>query len=145
MTERHSSARARIERNHQRATPARVVVLDLLLSASSALTHQEIGDAARNAGHAFDRVTLYRVLEWLVEHRYAHRIEGSDRVWRFNAAQHPDASHAHFHCNACGKVFCLEDVHPAIAVGLPSGFRLDRADLTLHGNCPDCEPSVPPR
>ncbi len=121
-----------------RITPARVAVLDVLLAAPSALTHPEIELALRETGHEIDRVTLYRVLDWLVERGHAHRIEGHDRVWRFNAVAPERRQHAHFKCERCGKVFCLEDVRPALTVTLPDGFRLERADLTLYGACPDC-------
>lgn len=118
-----------------RSTAARVAVLDVLLATPRALTHQEI---AEQTADGLDRVTLYRTLDWLVEQGLAHRIEGQDRVWRFNSASREDNAHAHFHCRSCGRVFCLEQVMPAVAVSLPKGYRLDRADLNLHGLCPEC-------
>ncbi|MFN3594830.1 MAG: Fur family transcriptional regulator [Thiobacillaceae bacterium] len=67
-------------RRYGRATPARVAVLRLLLTADSALTHAEV---AARLGGGVDRVTLYRVLDWLVSRGLAHRIAGEDRIWRF--------------------------------------------------------------
>jgi Fur family ferric uptake transcriptional regulator len=122
----------------ERATPAREVVLGILLEAPRALTHQEIEQNAREQGLSADRVTLYRVLDWLVAHRYAHRIAGEDRIWRFNAAGPEAHGHAHFHCTGCNQVFCLNDLHPALAFNLPKGFLFERAELTIQGICPDC-------
>lgn len=130
-----SQALALLQSQGARSTVARVAVLDVLLATPRALTHQEI---AEQTAEGLDRVTLYRTLDWLVEQGFAHRIEGQDRVWRFNSAARENNAHAHFHCHACGRVFCLEQVMPAVAVSLPRGYRLDRADLNLHGLCPEC-------
>ncbi|MBI5331057.1 MAG: transcriptional repressor [Betaproteobacteria bacterium] len=128
----------------ERVTAARAQVLDLLIATPTALTHQEIAQAARAAGAELDRVTLYRVLDWLVEKGLAHKIAADDRVWRFNAlaADAPAADrmheHAHFQCRQCGRLYCLDELHPLFAFSLPQGFRCDHADLTLHGACAAC-------
>ena len=121
-----------------RITPAREAVLDILLAAPRALSHLEVEQAARERGLNADRVTLYRVLDWLVTQRIAHKIEGRDRVWRFNAVVEDDHAHAHFHCTRCGRVFCLELPEPRMAPALPPGFRFEKAELTLQGVCPEC-------
>jgi Fur family ferric uptake transcriptional regulator len=118
--------------------------LDILLATPRALTHTEIAAAARQSGIELDRVTLYRVLDWLVEKALAHKIEGYDRVWRFNATgpgprgQASAHEHAHFQCSRCGRLYCLDDLRPVFAFTLPPGFRCDHAELTLRGLCPDC-------
>jgi Fur family ferric uptake transcriptional regulator len=138
-----SQADARLAASGQRATPARVAVLDILLASATALSHQEIAAAARLAGTDLDRVTLYRVLDWLVEHGLAHKIAGEDRIWRFNATAGSDNAaapheHAHFQCSRCGRLYCLDDLHPVFALSLPPGFRCQHAELILRGTCPDC-------
>ena len=135
-----SPARSRLLDMRARATPARERVLDILLAGPRALSHQEIEAAARESGLDFDRVTLYRVLDWLVTQGLAHKIEGRDRVWRFNAVTVTEAEHghAHFHCSRCGKVFCLEQMQPSFALTLPAGFRYEKAELTIQGICPSC-------
>lgn len=128
----------------ERPTAARLAVLDILLAAPTALTHTDIAGEARKAGVELDRVTLYRVLDWLVEKGLAHKIAGEDRVWRFNAMaggahDQPGAhEHAHFQCSRCGRMYCLDDLRPVFAFTLPPGFRCDHAELTLRGICPDC-------
>ncbi len=120
-----------------RATPARIRVLEVLLGAARALTHHEIeaqlGDAVA------DRVTLYRVLEWLVANGLAHKTIDEARNFRFSAAgtREPHLRHAHFHCDACGRVFCLEAVRPA-RPRLPRGFRSSQVELSIHGACAAC-------
>ena len=135
-----SLARTRLLDAGVRGTPAREQVLAILLAATRALSHQEVEAAAHEHGLEFDRVTLYRVLDWLVTQGLAHKIEGRDRVWRFNAVTvtETEHGHAHFHCTRCGKVFCLEQMQPSFAVSLPTGFRFEKAELTVQGLCPGC-------
>jgi Fur family ferric uptake transcriptional regulator len=125
-----------------RMTRPRIAVLATLLGARSALTHHEI-ERQMNRALGIDRVTIYRVLEWLTAHGLAHRISGDDRVWRFNAAvdEHTH-EHAHFKCNDCGEVICLDKATAARSVPLPSGYRPQEIELTVKGLCADC---VPPR
>jgi Fur family transcriptional regulator, ferric uptake regulator len=133
-----ANATARIHALGARATPARIAVLDLLLGAEQALSHHEVEAAL--ASHGFDRVTLYRVLDWLVSVDLAHRIIENDRVFRFSisspaTAHHP--AHAHFRCEDCGKVFCLENV-PVTPPQLPDGFAGHHVDLRISGECALC-------
>ena len=119
----------------ERVTRARVAVIGVLLSARQALSHQEV--EAHLAGQHIDRVTVYRVLDWLVEAGLAHRIVAADRTWRFMADRKRHGNHAHFLCNACGKMLCL-DQPPAARMGLPRGFRSQSIELTVRGLCASC-------
>lgn len=125
----------------ERATPARITVLDRLLASQSALSHADLAAAAQADGMELDRVTLYRVLDWLVDKGLAHKVLGEDRAWRFNAVATPAAphEHAHFHCDRCGRLYCLDQLQPLFAFSLPPGFVCRHAELTLHGVCPDCQ------
>lgn len=141
MTTRfYDRAEALVKRTAARATRSRIEILAVLLAARRALTHHEIERQVRRAG--MDRVTIYRVLEWLVACGLAHRIAGDDRVWRFNAAEDEHAQrHAHFKCNDCGEVICLEAALPAGDVPLPSGYRPQEVELIVKGLCAGCTPA----
>ncbi|MDR2613957.1 MAG: transcriptional repressor [Candidatus Accumulibacter sp.] len=134
-TERSSIAES-IRRRGARATPARIRVLRLLLDAPAPLSHAEIetrlGDAAP------DRVTLYRVLDWLVDSGLAHKNADAGRVFRYSAASLGEhATHVHFRCELCGGVYCL-DASPPVVPALPPGFSLTRVDFDLRGTCTRC-------
>ena len=120
-----------------RATPARVRVLQLLRAAPKPLSHPEIEQALGPA--VLDRVTLYRVLDWLVDAGLAHKAADGQRLYRFSAAEAgaTHGTHAHFRCEACGRVLCL-DLAPPTAPDLPPGFRLTGMEVDLHGLCPEC-------
>jgi Fur family transcriptional regulator, ferric uptake regulator len=135
MSDFHKQARERLAGREVRVTRARCAVLATLLASARPLSHHELESQLSSA---CDRVTLYRVLAWLVEQRLAHRVSGEDRVWRFSVDNHANHRHAHFHCSACGMVFCMDATTRPPA--LPEGFRLDDVELTLRGTCPECAP-----
>jgi Fur family ferric uptake transcriptional regulator len=121
-----------------RITRTRVAVLEVLQDSAHSLSHDEIAATLDAAGMLHDRVTLYRTLDWLVEQGLAHRISGPDRAWRFNIGGEKAQQHAHFHCDRCGHVLCLESIRPDDCFALPDGYRPERAELVFHGTCPDC-------
>ena len=131
-----ASLAAQIRSAGARATPARIRVLQILRTAPAALTHHDIDLALGTL--TLDRVTLYRVLDWLVEAGLAHKSTDARGVFRFSvAAAGEHQAHTHFRCDACGRVFCL-DAAPPPPPSLPDGFSLARMDLDLRGCCADC-------
>lgn len=122
-----------------RATHARMSVLGLLKAAASPLSHADAEAMLAGDGKKMDRVTLYRVLDWLAEHGLAHKAADARGVFRYSAAE-PDGNHAahgHFHCQSCGGVYCL-DVPAPRSPRLPRGFRLHRIALDIEGECARC-------
>ncbi|HEX8988300.1 MAG TPA: transcriptional repressor [Rhodocyclaceae bacterium] len=123
-----------------RVTPARVRVLAALRAATAPQCHAEIEESlAQEAQPAIDRVTLYRVLDWLCSAGLAHKAADARGVFRFSAAQ-PNVEHAghvHFRCTGCGGVFCLKAPPPPVPA-LPRGFRLGGMAVDIRGECPRC-------
>lgn len=122
-----------------KATVARVRVLNVLHAALQPASHGEIEVRLAAAESPLDRVTLYRVLDSLVTAGLALKAVDARGVFRFSAAQMRVVHdrHAHFRCEDCGGVFCL-DAPPPVAPRLPDGFRLHGAELDLHGTCARC-------
>ncbi len=142
VTARPISAEALIRASGARVTQPRVRVLKVLLHSGRALSHAEV-EKQVGAHAEIDRVTLYRVLEWLTGHGLAHRIAGDDRIWRYNAVSgghDEEGEHAHFACDRCGRVVCLDDPPPAPRLRLPAGYLLQRIEMTLKGLCAACSP-----
>lgn len=133
-----TAAQALIRSRAERLTAPRSAVLAALLAADAALTHHEV-EAALRRRSPVDRVTVYRVLEWLVDRGLAHRIAGEDRTWRFRANRPSGgAPHAHFACTQCGRTFCLDSVSVPRRVPVPDGFRSEALELTVRGRCARC-------
>ena len=133
-----NSADQLIQVSGQRATPVRSAVLSILMETYAALSHSEILDRLQVVGE-FDRVTVYRVLDWLVEYGLLHKVAGAGRAWRFRLTRNETMHrHAHFQCNRCGKIFCLPDVRPVLPKKVPASFSVESIELNLKGICDDC-------
>jgi Fur family transcriptional regulator, ferric uptake regulator len=134
----HAAADMLVRDTGDRVTAARVHVLAVLLAAKQALTHGEV-EAELGRSHGINRVTLYRILEWLTRRQIAHKIAGDDRVWRFTVRRAAHAQeHPHFVCNACGRVLCLAGPGALPKPRLPVGFRPQALELTVKGLCDAC-------
>ena len=123
-----------------RVTPSRVRVYALLQNAQGPLCHRDIERLlSGGALPAMDRVTLYRVLDWLAAAGLAHKAADARGVFRFSAATSDGEHlhHMHFRCTACAGVFCLDMSQPSLPE-LPLGFRLASAEFDIRGVCPDC-------
>jgi Fur family ferric uptake transcriptional regulator len=127
-------ARRRLRDVGQRSTAHRAQVLAELTAAARPMSHHEL--EARLA--PIDKVTLYRVLDWLVAQGIAHRVAGIDRVWRFAVTAVGHSRHAHFECSRCSKVVCLGQLPGRSSLRLPRGYRLERYELTATGLCARC-------
>lgn len=128
-----------------RATRAAQTVLALLAQAAQPLAHDELVAAYTAAtGERPDRVTIYRVLDRLVEAGLCDRRVGADRIGRF--ARHVEAASGPvFECDQCHKVLALPAVPelPRVMNRLgrqlrKHGIDARRSALTLHGTCGDC-------
>lgn len=140
---RDARARALLRERGARVTHPRVRVLAALLGAGEALSHLDLQRRLELTpdGEPVDRVTLYRVLDWLVERELAHRVSGPDRVFRFSAQPAGHPLHGHFRCAACGRMFCLDEspgLARVIKTMLPAGFSSDAVELTVSGRCAAC-------
>ncbi|CAG9177853.1 hypothetical protein LMG23992_03586 [Cupriavidus laharis] len=141
------AAQERLRRLGARVTQPRLCILACLIGSDEALTHQAVIDRLPGQGEAIDRVTVYRVLDWLVEQGVAQKRAGNDRVFRFSLVEHEAAraevhrQHSHFHCTRCDRTFCLDDgsmpAQPATP-RVPSGFAIEHVELTVNGVCADC-------
>ena len=132
-----SKALELIQAQAQTPTSARVLVLDTLLSASLPLSHPEI---QKQITEPIDRVTIYRVLDWLSTQGFVHSVISPDKTRRFKASlQHSQHQHAHFECTACGQVYCLDEANDAITQSLPINFVATSIHLTISGVCAACQ------
>ncbi len=123
-----------------RVTSIRKDVLDLLQRSDRALSQADVERALPDRA---DRVTLFRVLQSFEEAGLAHRVMDVQGTSHYascskecNAHAHHDV-HAHFRCNRCSSVFCLERVTlPEVTV--PTGFVVTSSRIELEGRCRGC-------
>ncbi len=126
-----------------RATKHRLAVLRILGNAPSPMTAQEVFDALK-ADRSINRVTVYRILESLVEGGVVDKISTGDRSFRYGLApndNHPQ--HAHFYCRLCGLMTCLPPESFRLPFGIPSpGLPgvVEKYEIRLDGVCHRCRP-----
>jgi Fur family ferric uptake transcriptional regulator len=123
-----------------KVTRPRLRVLAALSRSTAQLTHGELEERlALGAEGVLDRVTLYRVLDSLVDCGLALRTVDGRGVFRFmlSSIQAAHAAHAHFHCQHCGGITCLEQM-PAPVAALPAGFVARQVAIEVRGLCAHC-------
>jgi Fur family transcriptional regulator, ferric uptake regulator len=117
-------------------TRQRLSILNLLLSSTTPLSHQEISKKIP----WLDKVTVYRVLSSFLEKNIAHRIETQDHTWHFAVCPcgHTAHCHPHFSCRKCGRVECLSDMKLPVWGKPKNGYRIENQEIYLHGLCVQC-------
>lgn len=122
-------------------TPRRERVLEIIGNHQGVLRASEILAVVRKR-ISIDRVTLYRILDLLVEKRLVQRLSAGDRTFRYGLAgtsRHPD--HAHFHCVRCGLMECLDPGSVPLEVNRSAhlqSMRIERMEIRLDGLCQRC-------
>lgn len=127
-------------------TANRILVMRSLLNASSPMSLIELETELET----LDRSSIQRVLSILSGRGVVHVMEDGRGISKYEVCHssdhhnHDDDHHAHFYCEKCNKVYCLEDVMiPHIPV--PEGFEVRGANFMLKGICPNCRRSSSPR
>ena len=116
-------------------------VIELLATKPCALSAVEIEDELRASGRPTGRASVYRVLDLLVEHGLAERLDVGDGQARFERS-HPDGEHHHhLVCDRCGRLVAFDDPGLEQAIDRLSdrlGVRIDSHDVLLRGACQRC-------
>ncbi len=122
-------------------TPLREVVLRSIGEKLRPLAAAEIKAAVRHE-MSINKVTLYRILDLLVDRGLVKRLSAGDRAFRYGMGEtrhHPD--HPHFLCTRCGVMECLgPDMLPAgIKKFQTKGKRIIKhVDVRFEGVCEKC-------
>jgi Fur family transcriptional regulator, ferric uptake regulator len=122
-------------------TPSRLQVLEIIGNSTSPLSAQEIFSTLERTMQV-NRVTLYRILDLLVEYKLVERITAGDRSFRYGLAEnsnHPP--HHHFFCTLCGAMECLNP--HSISLDLETFHTtfpalIEKVELRLDGICINC-------
>lgn len=120
-----------------RNTIAKTKVLHVLQESDVALSHPEIEEAL---DIPVNRVTIYRILERLIDEGVIHKVVNTDGAMKFamchNCTVEHHHNHIHFSCVECKEVTCLEGVVPSFK--LPRQYEVTDVNFTLSGRCPNC-------
>ena len=128
-----------MERHGIKPTANRIRIAHALAEAGCPLSMGEL-DAALET---IDKSVISRTLSLFREQHLVHTIEDGSEGVRYELCHshhndHDDDAHVHFHCEICGRTYCLEDT-PIPSVSIPAGFQPTTANYLIKGICPHCQ------
>lgn len=117
-------------------TSCREGILEVVISADRVLSENEIKE--RLAGN-YDRTTFYRSFKTLEEHKVIHKIVVDNQLVKYELDKSVSRKkeHAHFYCNSCKTVKCLDAAELSQPV-LPAGYTISELELIVKGECNEC-------
>jgi Fur family transcriptional regulator, ferric uptake regulator len=126
------------------ATANRVRVLEVVGNNSFPLSAADIYKTLERSS-TINRVTVYRILDLLVDHGVVERISTGGRAFYYGLAPNEyHQPHPHFYCKNCGQMDCLSpkslnvDTEPLLKT-FPG--RIDKVEVRIDGICKNCEKS----
>ena len=128
------------ERNG-RLTEQRKRVLELVWSRHQPIGAYAILEQLREEGFNGAPPTVYRALEFLLEHGLIHRIESLNA---YTGCTHPGEEHTgqFLICSHCNKVAELDDPKVSRAIASTTarvGFSADHHVIEIRGLCSQCQ------
>lgn len=128
-----------------RVTSAILATLHCLEHSSDAMSHEAL--SLKLGDKSPDRVTLYRILERLVQAGIVQKYTDSSRTQHFSLKQ--DASMGSFECDRCHHIIPIEkdpvlEKAMALVKSRLSEQGMTEREVTLasFGICPDCNHSL---
>lgn len=126
---------------HAKLTPGRRRALDVLEAAGKPLGAYDMMELLGKDGRRPAPISVYRALDFLVEHGYVHRLASRNA---FLACAHRHAAHdpvAFLICDNCGRVD--EASSPALSQSLgevagSAGFTPRAEVIEIAGRCSRC-------
>ncbi|MGH8172445.1 MAG: transcriptional repressor [Rhodanobacteraceae bacterium] len=123
-----------------RLTPLRLRVLELIAQSNKPVKAYDLLDQLRDGHSGAAPPTIYRALDFLLEHRFIHKLES---VNSFVGCHHPNEAHQvpFLICDVCGGAdeICDERVSKLLVEqAREHGFKPRAQTLEVHGVCEDC-------
>jgi Fur family ferric uptake transcriptional regulator len=123
------------------ATDNRLRVLEVIGNNSYPLSAADIFNILDRSA-SINPVTIYRILDLLVEHGLVDRISTGGRAFYYGMAPNENhRPHPHFYCKQCGQMDCLTPNSLSVdAAGLQKIFpgRIDKVEIRVDGICKNC-------
>jgi Fur family ferric uptake transcriptional regulator len=103
-----------------------------------------VGDIYRilERGPSINRVTVYRIIDLLVDRKVVERLSTGGRAFYYGIAPNDyHRTHPHFYCKNCGQMDCLDPESLAIetdALWKTFPGRIDKVEVRVDGICKNC-------
>lgn len=125
-----------LHRHNLKRTSCREGILNAIVESDQALSENEIREKLEGS---YDRTTFYRSFKTLIENNIVHKIVVDNQIVKY--ALDPlitlKHSHAHFYCETCECVKCMDSVIVDIPA-LPEGYQANHIELIIKGLCASC-------
>jgi len=124
------------------ATDNRIRVLEIIGNNKFPLSAADIYKILRR-NSSINRVTVYRILDLLVEHHIVERISTGGRAFYYGLAPNEHhRPHPHFYCRCCGQMECLDP--DSLTVNTSPLWktypgRIEKVEIRVDGICKNCE------
>ena len=122
-------------------TQNRIMVLEVIGNNRFPLTASDIY-ATVDRTNSINRVTVYRILDLLVEKNLVERLSTGGRAAHFGLAPNENhAPHHHFCCTRCGRMDCLSPGSIDISSDRFSRTfpgQIERIEIRIDGVCGSC-------
>ncbi|MCP3892109.1 MAG: transcriptional repressor [Desulfobulbaceae bacterium] len=123
------------------ATANRIQILEAIGSNNYPLTAADVFKIVHRV-QSINRVTVYRILDLLVENDLVERLRIGSRAAYYGLAPNENhAAHPHFYCIECGHVDCLQ----AKAINIDADVlkrtfpgEIIKMDVRVEGICKNC-------
>jgi Fur family ferric uptake transcriptional regulator len=130
-----------LEESGLESTSKRLQVLEVIGDNNSPLSARQIFETLSRT-YNINRVTVYRILDLLVEKGLIDRISGGSRSFVYGLApneNHP--AHPHFYCKSCGNLECLNP--QSLNVDMQAMQRtfpgvIENVEVRIDGVCKNC-------
>jgi Fur family transcriptional regulator, ferric uptake regulator len=130
-----------LENSELPPTHNRLKILEIIGNNNRPLSAQDVFDTLSRS-EEINRVTVYRILDLLVEKGIIERISSGGRSFHYGLApnkNHP--SHPHFYCKLCGNLECLnpEDIQLEIEeIRRTFPGIIEKVEVRFDGVCKTC-------
>ncbi|MBN1662042.1 MAG: transcriptional repressor [Deltaproteobacteria bacterium] len=130
-----------LDRSGLDPTPNRLRVMEVIGNNPSPTGAQDIFTTLNRTAD-INRVTVYRILDLLVEKGLVERLNGGGRSLVYGLSpneNHPP--HPHFHCRRCGAIQCLQpdsismDIH---TMQRSFAGEISSVEIRINGICRNC-------
>ena len=118
-------------------TPQRLAVFEAVSARADHPSVETLFRDLRENLPTLSKTTVDSTLQLLASRHLIGSLHLDDEEIRYDGTP---ASHAHFKCRRCGKVFDLKPrpPHRADRRPLPPGFVCEDEEVTYYGRCPAC-------
>ena len=125
-----------LEKKGLKKTKVRIALIRHFMNLDQAQSYSDLQAAMQTE---IDKSTLYRNLTSFEQAGIIHRINDHSGVSKYAFGEAPvqGEEHAHFVCDSCESVYCIETEAPS-PLNVPDGFRTNNVQTIIRGICADC-------